>query len=129
MPPPRERGFYQSWIELHRKHSYGYDEIPSAMQCRMRPGQSVTFYFEENTTTGYTWFARYDPRMLDVEIDHKGPSSNMFGFAGAPGRAKIKIKSRFQGYTVVEIIHARYWEWANDIAPAKVVQLFIQSED
>ena len=95
----------------------------------MEPGQTISFYVEENTTTGFAWFARYDIRMLEIEIEHKSPSSNFFGFVGTPGRAKVKIRSLCEGYTVFELIYARTWEWSQDIAPAKVVQILIKSRD
>ena len=95
------------------------------MSCDLHTGKKIIFYFEENTTTGYTWFARYDANIVDVDIEHQG--GGFFGFAGAPGRAEIKIRGRNEGYTVVELVYARGWEWTNGAAPAKVVQIFIDS--
>ncbi|MBQ7178649.1 MAG: protease inhibitor I42 family protein, partial [Victivallales bacterium] len=96
------------------------------MRYNLRPGDKVIFYLEENTTTGYTWFARHDPYIVDVDIEHQG--RGFLGFVGGPGRAEIKIRGRREGFTVVELVYARSWEWTNGAAPAKVVQIFIDSE-
>lgn len=97
------------------------------MRYNLRPGDKVIFYLEENTTTGYTWFARYDNYLLDIDIEHQGGRS-FWGFTGEPGRAEIKIRGLRPGHTVVELVYARSWEWNNGGAPAKVVQLFLDMD-
>ena len=127
LPPPFDRHYYQSWEPLRWKHTYSYDHVPLTMQYNLPLGKKMIFFLEENTTTGYAWFARYDERILDIDIEHQG-SMSFFGFAGRPGRAEIKIRGRNEGYTVVELIYARSWEWRKGEPPAKVIQIFINCE-
>ena len=89
----------------------------------MRNFSATDFDLEENTTTGYTWFARYDSTYCNVSIVHYAASG--FGAVGTPGKANIKITAKYPGDTLVEFIYARRWEWEQGVAPNKVIQLYV----
>lgn len=110
-----------------RNDSYfTFNSLPTQLQVNIEEDDDIEFELEENTTTGYTWFARYDPRYVDVDIDHKRPKRYFWPiYTGLPGRAEIEIEGRHPGDTMVELIYARRWEWEKGIAPANVIQLFV----
>ena len=125
MLPPLEITYYNPWQKLDKKRFYEYAEIPEMLRYGLHKGKSVTFYIEENITTGYLWFARYDANLVSVEIEHQDAKFTEPGFVGRPGRARIKVTAKYDCETLIEFIHARPWEWEKDVPPAKVVQLFI----
>ena len=123
---PHDRDFYRTWRFLQLHDFFRFDVLPSTLQIAMRNFTATDFDLEENTTTGYTWFARYDSSYCDVSIVHHGASG--FGFVGRPGRANIKISAKYPGDTLVEFIYARRWEWERGVAPDKVIQLYVHKD-
>lgn len=93
----------------------------------MRDDSDVEFRLEENTSTGYSWFARYDPRFCKVDIEHKITKKVFWGghVSGVPGVAEIEIEAEAPGDTMVELIYARRHEWERGEEPEKVIQIFI----
>ena len=120
---PHERDFYRTWRILRSREFFKFDVLPSTLQIAMRNFTATDFDLEENTSTGYTWFARYDSTYCDVSIVHHAASG--FGFVGRPGRANIKLSAKYPGDTLVEFIYARRWEWEQGVAPNKVIQLYV----
>ena len=119
---PHEREFYRTWRFLRSHDFFRFDVLPSTLQIAMRNFTATDFDLEENTTTGYTWFARYDSTYCDVSIVHHGANGLL---PGAPGKANIRISAKYPGDTLVEFIYARQWEWERGVAPAKVIQLYV----
>ncbi len=125
LPRPWPREYYRTWKYVEKK-VYRYNAVSDMMQYHLDPGDKLEFSLEENPSTGYLWFARYDKDDVNVSIDHE--STRKMRKAGVPGIAEIEIKSRRRGDTVVELIYARKWEWDQGVPPAKVIQLFIYSD-
>ncbi len=121
---PHDRAFYSTWRFLRHHDFFRFDVLPSTLQIAMRNFTATDFDLEENTTTGYTWFARFDSTYCDVSIVHHGS----VGLPGAPGKANIRISAKNPGDTLVEFIYARRWEWEQGIAPNKVIQLYVHIE-
>jgi len=121
---PHHRDFYRAWPFVTSKYYYMYESIPQNMQIALDEDDVFEFKLEENATTGYSWFARYDPGMCKVDIEHKAARKQGWR-TGAPGVAEIEIEAKAPGDTVVELIYARRWEWEQGQAPAKVIQVFL----
>ncbi|MBO4345992.1 MAG: protease inhibitor I42 family protein, partial [Victivallales bacterium] len=120
---PFERDYYRSWRFLRSHDFFRFDVLPSTLQIAMRNFTATEFDLEENSTTGYSWFARYDSTYCNVAITHYAPAG--FGIVGNPGKANIRITAKYPGDTLVEFIYARRWEWEQGAAPDKVIQLFV----
>lgn len=119
------RTAYAAWPLLIQGSLYSATSIPEVLQYNMRNGISATFSLEENTTTGYTWFARYHSNDCYVTVDHRGPAVAGPVLTGAPGSAFISVRPLHPGDTIIELIYARRWEWEKGEEPAKVLQLFV----
>ena len=118
---PHDRDFYRTWRFLRHHDFFRFDVLPSNLQIVMRNFTATDFDLEERSSTGYTWFARYDATFCDVSIVHQNAS----GFVGGPGRANIRLSAKYPGDTLVELIYARRWEWDRGALPEKVIQLYV----
>ena len=123
--PPRERDHYKDWAPLHHKQFYKIVEAPEMMQVSMRVGQEVELKLEERIGDGLKWFARHDPTIVDVDVDHERPRWYRFG---STAHSEVEIEARRPGNTIVELVYARPNEWDIGNDPQKVIQIFVHIE-
>ena len=122
---PREREHYKDWGALRHKHYYKLAEAPERLQVSMLVGQEVEFKLEEHVGDGLKWFARFNPGLVDVDVDHEHPKWYKFG---SKAQSEVEIEARHPGNTLVELVYARPGEWDRGEAPQKVVQIFVHIE-
>ena len=125
LQPPKERDHYKDWAPLHHKKFYRSGEAPTMLQVSMRVGQEVEFKLEEKTGDGLKWFARCDPSIVDVDVEHERPRWYKFS---RTAYSEVEIEARRPGNTIVELVYARPNEWDRGDAPHKVVQIFVHIE-
>ena len=125
LQPPKERDHYKDWAPLHHKHFYGIAEAPERLQVSMRVGQEVELKLEERIGDGLKWFARHNPTIVDVDVEHERPRWYKFG---SKAHSEVEIEARRPGNTMVELVYARPNEWDRGDAPQKVVQIFVHIE-
>ena len=123
--PPKERDHYKDWKPLHHKQFYRSGEAPTMMQVSMRVGQEVEFKLEEKTGDGLKWFARCDPSIVDVDVEHERPRWYKFS---RTAYSEVEIEARRPGNTIVELVYARPNEWDLGNDPQKVIQIFVHIE-
>ena len=122
---PREREHYKDWHVLRHKQYYKLTEAPEQLQVSMRVGQEIEFKLEERVGDGYKWFARFNPVIVDVDVDHERPHWYQFG---RKTHSEVEIEGRRPGNTMVELVYARPDEWDRGVDPQKVVQIFVHIE-
>ena len=122
---PRERDHYKDWHVLRHKQFYKLGEAPEQLQVSMRLGQEIEFKLEERVGDGYKWFARFNPVIVDVDVDHERPHWYQFG---RKTHSEVEIEGRRPGNTMVELVYARPDEWDRGVDPQKVVQIFVHIE-
>ena len=122
---PREREHYKDWHVLRHKQYYKLMEAPEQLQVSMRVGQEIEFKLEERVGDGYKWFARFNPAVVDVDVDHERPHWYQFG---RKTHSEVEIEGRRPGNTMVELVYARPDEWDRGVDPQKVVQIFVHIE-
>ena len=83
------------------------------------------FKLEERVGDGYKWFARFNPVIVDVDVDHERPHWYQFG---RKTHSEVEIEGRRPGNTMVELVYARPDEWDRGVDPQKVVQIFVHIE-
>ena len=125
LQPPKERDHYKDWAPLHHKKYYRSGEAPTMLQVSMRVGQEVEFKLEEKTGDGLKWFARCDPSIVDVDVDHERPHWYQFS---RKAYSEVEIEARRPGNTIVELVYARPNEWDLGNDPQKVIQIFVHIE-
>ncbi len=123
--PPKERDHYRDWAPLRHKMFYAIAEAPERLQISMRVGQEVELKLEERIGDGLKWFARNDPSIVDVDIDHERPRWYRFG---SKAHSEVEIEARRPGNTMVELVYARPGEWDLGNPPQKVLQIFVHIE-
>ena len=123
--PPKERDHYKDWAPLHHKKFYRSGEAPTMLQVSMRVGQEVEFKLEEKTGDGLKWFARCDPSIVDVDVEHERPRWYSFS---RTAYSEVEIEARRPGNTMVELVYARPNEWDLGNDPLKVIQIFVHIE-
>ena len=122
---PREREYYKDWHVLRHKQYYKLTEAPEQLQVSMRVGQEIEFKLEERVGDGYKWFARHNPAIVDVDVEHERPHWYQFG---RKTHSEVEIEGRRPGNTMVELVYARPDEWDRGVDPQKVVQIFVHIE-
>ena len=122
---PRERDHYKDWTVLRHKQYYALTEAPERLQVSMRVGQEIEFKLEERVGDGYKWFARSNPAIVDVDVEHEQPHWYQFG---RKTHSEVEIEARRPGNTMVELVYARPDEWDRGVDPQKVVQIFVHIE-
>jgi len=125
LQPPKERDHYKDWAPLHHKKFYRSGEAPTMLQVSMRVGQEVEFKLEEKTGDGLKWFARCDPSIVDVDVEHERPRWYKFS---RTAYSEVEIEARRPGNTIVELVYARPNEWDLGNDPQKVIQIFVHIE-
>ena len=125
LQPPKERDHYKDWAPLHHKKYYRSGEAPTMLQVSMRVGQEVEFKLEEKTGDGLKWFARHNPSIVDVDVDHERPHWYQFS---RKAYSEVEIEARRPGNTIVELVYARPNEWDLGNDPQKVIQIFVHIE-
>ena len=125
LQPPKERDHYKDWAPLRHKAYYRSGEAPTMLQVSMRVGQEVEFKLEEKTGDGLKWFARHNPSIVDVDVDHERPHWYQFS---RKAYSEVEIEARRPGNTMVELVYARPDEWDRGVDPQKVVQIFVHIE-
>ncbi len=125
LQPPKERDHYKDWAPLHHKKFYRSGEAPTMLQVSMRVGQEVEFKLEEKKGDGLKWFARHNPSIVDVDVEHERPRWYKFS---RTAYSEVEIEARRPGNTMVELVYARPNEWDRGDAPQKVVQIFVHIE-
>ena len=125
LQPPKERDHYKDWAPLRHKAYYRSGEAPTMLQVSMRVGQEVEFKLEEKTGDGLKWFARHNPSIVDVDVDHERPHWYQFS---RKAYSEVEIEARRPGNTIVELVYARPNEWDLGNDPQKVIQIFVHIE-
>ena len=122
---------YRGWLSIQRRHRYPLTETFSQSRVLLPVGSDIEFELEEDSANGYRWFARFDPQLVDVDIDHHRPDRRHFWSigrpVGVPGYAEIEIEARhYLGGTMVELVYARPDEWERGIAPRRVIEVYVE---
>ncbi len=129
--PPFAADHYRGWTSVLKHHRYLLTETFTQSRVLLPIGHDIEFELEEDSARGYRWFARFDPQMVDVDIDHHRPSRRHFWSlsrpAGVPGYAEIEIEARhYLGGTIVELVYARPDEWERGIDPIRVIEVYVE---
>ena len=96
---------------------YTVENAPEAMEIRARRSESVTFYLEENPTTGYRWEAKFDKKNCKVDLKQRASKAKR---VGAPGIVEVKLKLSTSRDTVVELVYRRPFE--KGVKPIKTIR-------
>ena len=98
-------------VELTRGAFYSLEDLPAVLEAPL--GVPVQFALEENATTGYRWEVESPTNACEVVLEHRA-AAVVEGFAGAPGRLVVTVKSR-QAKSPVRIIGKYRRSWEKDI--------------
>ncbi|MBQ9430582.1 MAG: hypothetical protein IJU44_03420 [Kiritimatiellae bacterium] len=129
--PPFAADHYRGWTSVLKHHRYLLTETFTQSRVLLPIGHDIEFELEEDSARGYRWFARFDPQMVDVDIDHHRPDRRHFWSlsrpSGVPGYAEIEIEAgHYLGGTIVELVYARPDEWERGIDPIRVIEVYVE---
>ena len=93
---------------------------PKRFVLRVEKGRSATFTLRENTTTGFSWTAKYDPARCKVVLDHRPGNTEL---CGAPGEAVVTVTLLTDAPADLTLEYRRPWE--KDAPPAQTLRYAI----
>ena len=99
---------------------YTVENAPDTMEVRIRRGENLSFYLEENPTTGYVWEVKYDRKHCKVDLKQRASKAKR---VGAPGIVEVKIKLNTNRDTTVELAYRRPFE--KGVKPIKTIKCHI----
>lgn len=95
-------------------------KAPGLFVLRVEKGRSATFTLRENTTTGFSWTAKYDPALCKVVLDHRPGNTEL---CGAPGEAVVTVTLLTDAPADLTLEYRRPWE--KDAPPAQTLRYAI----
>lgn len=96
----------------------GVDESYNGQEYRMALGNSLTLMLDSNPTTGYSWTAAYDDKMLTLASKDYQQAGNG-NLMGQGGKDIWRFKALQAGATELKMTYSRPWE---PIPPGESVQ-------